>query len=149
MLMFEKLNASVGLLVFQKMNSYPVSTEIHNITLRWRYLPWNIEKHYWQNFSDFWDKRVHHQDHQHSQWACEGRFNRCPFAFYGDNDDVQRLLNVMFSMATSQMLIEEEDPSLLNAFRQTNQIAVEVYLLLMIMLKVAWTYEWWVQAFSI
>ena len=51
-------------------------------------------------------------------------------------------------MATSQMLIEEEDPSLLNAFRQTNQIAVEVYLLLMIILKVAWAYEWWVQAFS-
>ena len=31
MLMFEKLNASVGLLVYQKMNSYPVSTEIHNL----------------------------------------------------------------------------------------------------------------------
>jgi len=31
----------------------------------------------------------------------------------------------MSSIATSQMLIEEEDPSLLNAFRQTNQIAVE------------------------
>ena len=51
---------------------------------------------------------------------------------YGDNDDdVQKAKMLktwrMFSMTTPQMLIEEEDPSLLNAFRQTNQIAVEVY----------------------
>ena len=70
MLMFEKLNASVGLLVFQKMNSYPVSTVMcnllwniydslkktlksypvstvkSNITLYWKYLPGNIEKHF-------------------------------------------------------------------------------------------------------
>ena len=35
------------------------------------------------------------------------------------------MLRVMM-MVTFQMLIEEEDPSLLNAFRQSNQIAVEV-----------------------
>ena len=35
-----------------------------------------------------------------------------------------RMVTIM--MVASQMLIEEEDPSLLNAFRQSNQIAVEV-----------------------
>merc|ERR1712227_988345 len=66
MLMFEKLNASVGLLVFQKMNSYPISETNAFIT----------------------------------------KITSIP------NEPVR-------------MLIEEEDPSLLNAFRQTNQIAVE------------------------
>jgi len=66
MLMFEKLNASVGLLVFQKMNSYPISETNAFIT----------------------------------------KITTIP------NEPVR-------------MLIEEEDPSLLNAFRQTNQIAVE------------------------
>ena len=33
---------------------------------------------------------------------------------------------MMMVTVTFQMLIEEEDPSLLNAFRQSNQIAVEV-----------------------
>ena len=36
------------------------------------------------------------------------------------------MMLIVLMMVTFQMLIEEEDPSLLNAFRQSNQIAVEV-----------------------
>ena len=36
------------------------------------------------------------------------------------------MMVIVLMMVTLQMLIEEEDPSLLNAFRQSNQIAVEV-----------------------
>ena len=38
---------------------------------------------------------------------------------------IMMIMTIMMTMAL-QMLIEEEDPSLLNAFRQSNQIAVEV-----------------------
>jgi hypothetical protein len=67
MLMFEKMNASVALLVFQKMNSYPIA-------------------------------------------------------------ETNAFISQITSIPTepTRMLIEEEDPSLLNAFRQSNQIAVEV-----------------------
>jgi len=66
MLMFEKMNASVALLVFQKMNSYPIA-------------------------------------------------------------ETNAFISQITSIPTepTRMLIEEEDPSLLNAFRQSNQIAVE------------------------
>jgi len=66
MLMFEKMNASVALLVFQKTNSYPIA-ETNAFISQITAIP---------------------------------------------NEPVR-------------MLIEEEDPSLLNAFRQSNQIAVE------------------------
>lgn len=66
MLMFEKMNASVGLLVFQKMNEYPI-----------------VETN----------------------------------AFISQITAIPN--------EPTRMLIEEEDPSLLNAFRQSNQIAVE------------------------